>query len=223
MLLRIAVLLLALLSSACASITAGTTQSVVVATAPEAGAECTLVNEKGTWTVPSTPGTTTITKAYGDLSVTCNKGNDWTGATSVSSSTGGAVFGNLLVGGIIGAAVDMSSGAAYTYPASITVPLVRKLTPDPSVPLQNGPTPEMPPPSTEVVRPKTTSEPEPRITTAPTKTTPPRTEAKPESPITAAPSADPDERIICNEHGVVLPRTRSECLVKGGTILPPVS
>ena len=31
------------------------------------------------------------------------------------------MFGNILVGGIIGAAVDMGSGAAYTYPPSLIV------------------------------------------------------------------------------------------------------
>jgi hypothetical protein len=32
-------------------------------------------------------------------------------------------FGNILFGGLIGVGVDMSTGAAYDYPALITVPM----------------------------------------------------------------------------------------------------
>jgi hypothetical protein len=35
----------------------------------------------------------------------------------------GVAFCNILAGGIIGAAVDMSSGAAYKYPAQVIVPM----------------------------------------------------------------------------------------------------
>lgn len=117
--------------AACASITAGTTQNVSVSTTPEAGARCNLTNEKGTWTVPSTPGNTTVTKAYGPLSVTCRTpGDRWTGSTSLESRTAGAAWGNVLAGGIIGAAIDMNNGAAYLYPGEVYV----ALEPGPGVP-----------------------------------------------------------------------------------------
>ncbi|WP_145689796.1 hypothetical protein [Azospirillum brasilense] len=116
------VALVALLgTSACASITAGTTQSVEVNTPPKGGAECKLANEKGSWTVPKTPGSTTVTKAYGDLTVSCQHPDGSKGSSAVQSSTAGAAFGNILAGGIIGAAVDMGSGAAYVYPSSVSV------------------------------------------------------------------------------------------------------
>ena len=108
--------------SGCASITAGTTQSVAVDTNPQRPAECRLSNEKGTWFV-RTPGTTTVTKANGPLSASCSTTDGWGGSAAVQSTTAGAAFGNILAGGIIGAAVDMSSGAAYVYPAQIIVPL----------------------------------------------------------------------------------------------------
>lgn len=113
--------------SGCASMTSGTTQSVALQTTPATGAECQVVNEKGTWLVSSTPGSTTINRAYGDLVVTCAHKNGMKGATSVQSTTVGAAFGNILAGGLIGAAVDMSSGAAYQYPATITVALVEAI------------------------------------------------------------------------------------------------
>jgi hypothetical protein len=48
---KILVLAALLMSSACASITAGNTQAVAVNTAPKDGAECKLTNEKGSWVV----------------------------------------------------------------------------------------------------------------------------------------------------------------------------
>ena len=39
----------------------------------------------------------------------------------VKSSTKGMAFGNILLGGFIGAGVDMSTGAAYDYPDILVV------------------------------------------------------------------------------------------------------
>ena len=115
---------LSLALGGCASITAGTTQTVLVSTVPTSGANCALANEKGRWVVNPTPGSTTVTKAYGDLTVSCSDPAGDQGATSVKSTTAGAAFGNILVGGIIGAAIDMSSGAAYEYPSNVVVTMV---------------------------------------------------------------------------------------------------
>lgn len=137
----------------CASITAGTTQSVAVDTSPQKVAECQLVNEKGSWTVPRTPGSTTVNKAYGPLTVTCSTAQGHTGSSAVESTTAGAAFGNIIAGGIIGAAVDMSSGAAYTYPAQIVVPihLPEPETPaTPTVKTAPGAPPSSATPATEV-------------------------------------------------------------------------
>lgn len=122
---KIFFLLLAVLPvTACASITAGTTQSVAVDTNPSKSAECQISNEKGSWQV-KTPGVTTVNKANGPLVASCTAPGGWKGSTTVQSTTAGAAFGNILAGGIIGAAVDMSSGAAYIYPGQIIVPLSR--------------------------------------------------------------------------------------------------
>ena len=66
--------------SACASMTSGTTQSIALQTTPSTGAECQIVNEKGTWLIPATPGSTTINRAYGDLVVTCAHKNGMKGS-----------------------------------------------------------------------------------------------------------------------------------------------
>lgn len=123
-----------LLTSACASITAGTTQTVEVNTPSKGGAECKLANEKGSWVVSKTPGSTTVTKAYGDMTVSCEHPDGSKGSTSVQSATAGAAFGNIIAGGIIGAAVDMGSGAAYVYPSSISVALIAPAEPEKPAP-----------------------------------------------------------------------------------------
>jgi len=117
-------LLLGLLN-ACASVTSGTTQTVSVQSSPYDGAECQLTNEKGSWSIAKTPANTSIARAYGDLVIACHHSNGAKGSTAVSSSTVGSAFGNILLGGIIGAAVDMSSGAAYEYPSTVNVLLAR--------------------------------------------------------------------------------------------------
>ena len=111
--------------SGCASITSGQNQSVSVSTGSDAGATCTLANDKGTWYVNSTPGSVTVNRAYGDMTVTCKKDNK-SGSAVVSSSTKGMAFGNILAGGVIGAAVDCGTGSAYDYPSEILVPLSSK-------------------------------------------------------------------------------------------------
>lgn len=110
--------------SACASMTTGTSQSVSISTTPKSGASCEARNEKGAWALPSTPGSITVSKSASDLTATCKTQDGMVGTASIASTTAGAAFGNILVGGIIGAAVDMSSGAAYQYPSQMVVPLV---------------------------------------------------------------------------------------------------
>jgi hypothetical protein len=108
----------------CASIVSGQNQSVSINAMSDSGqvvgAQCTLTNNKGTWYV-MTPGTTTVHRSYGDLGVRCEKKSESSGVATVKSHTKGMAFGNILFGGIIGAGVDMKTGAAYDYPTLITV------------------------------------------------------------------------------------------------------
>jgi uncharacterized protein YceK len=111
-----------LMLSGCASIVSGTNQSLLISTPGCPGASCDLSNDKGNWSVPQTPGSVVVHRAYGDLSITCRKGDE-TASTSVKSSTKGMAFGNILAGGGIGAGVDIATGAAYDYPQSISIPM----------------------------------------------------------------------------------------------------
>ena len=84
-------------------------------------ASCTLMNDKGQWFVTS-PGSTMIQKSVGDLSVTCKKA-DSVGVLVLKSSSNSNVWGNVLAGGLIGYAIDASSGAGFNYQNMITVTL----------------------------------------------------------------------------------------------------
>jgi hypothetical protein len=112
------------LLTGCASIVSGTSQVVSVETKYKgeslSGANCKLENGKGVFFV-TTPGTVSIHKAYADLLVTCDKIDVPEGLARVKSSTKAIAFGNILIGGVIGAGVDAGTGAAYDYPQLISV------------------------------------------------------------------------------------------------------
>lgn len=120
----------------CASIVSGTNQSVSVETHAHdgtqvAGANCKLSNNKGTWFV-TTPGSTTVNRSYEDLAVLCEKEKLPSGMTMVKSSTKPMAFGNIIFGGVIGAGVDISTGAAYDYPTLIKVKMAGSDQPAPA-------------------------------------------------------------------------------------------
>ena len=110
----------------CASITGSRNQPVSVTCTsegkPVSNANCTLMNDKGQWFVTA-PGTVMIQKAYGDLAITCKK-DEFAGTGSFKSASEGAVWGNLLAGGLIGYAVDAGSGAGFSYPQTMNVNMV---------------------------------------------------------------------------------------------------
>lgn len=106
----------------CASIVSGTNQLVSVDTPGCPASACELTNDKGKWYINSTPGTTTVGRAYGPLNATCRNG-DVSATATFNSSTKAMAFGNILIGGVIGAGIDVSSGAAYDYPPSLSIPM----------------------------------------------------------------------------------------------------
>lgn len=130
-----AVLFILLACSGCASITGSKNQPVSVQASHNGqvldGADCTLVNDKGTWFVKS-PGSAVVQKSGQDLVVTCNKSGIPQGVATYASSANGGVWGNILFGGLIGFAVDASSGAAFDYPTSMGVQMGQVIRLEPS-------------------------------------------------------------------------------------------
>ena len=110
--------------SGCATIVGGTSQDIAVATQNNGTAvdraHCLLSNDRGHWEI-NTPGTTSVHRSYGNLTIKCQKNGLPDGMVTVNSTTKGAVAGNILLGGGLGAGVDVANGAAFEYPSSISV------------------------------------------------------------------------------------------------------
>jgi len=117
-----AVLLMAL--TGCASITGSKNQPISITAICEAeqvqAANCTVTNDKGMIYV-STPGTAFVNKSTSDLTVSCTKEKVQSNPVIVKSSSNANIWGNILLGGPIGAAVDASTGAGFDYPNSVNV------------------------------------------------------------------------------------------------------
>lgn len=108
----------------CASITGQKTQAISVQTHTRGtqvvDAKCVLINDKGTWFL-STPGSIMVQKSYGDMSVKCEKTDMSPGMAYYQSKSNGGVWGNLLLGGVVGYAIDAGSGSGFDYPTLMTV------------------------------------------------------------------------------------------------------
>ena len=116
---NIILLIVLVLLNGCASITESKNQSMSVSTGNVTGAMCTLSNSKGSYYVNSTPGSVMVRNACDQLTVTCTKEGyvpTNPGAGSVQDEAKGMAWGNIVFGGIIGIAVDRSTGAGCSYP-----------------------------------------------------------------------------------------------------------
>jgi len=112
---------LAIASSGCATVVGGTTQEVFVETDP-AGAEC-KVDRLGAnvGVVKPTPGRVNVSRSKETMVVSCTLDNYEQANETLSSKFTGATLGNVLLGGIVGIAVDAASGANNKYPERVTV------------------------------------------------------------------------------------------------------
>jgi hypothetical protein len=109
----------------CASITGSSTQSISVTTVCEgkivANIPCILGNNKGQWLL-TTAGSAQIHKSYEDLTVSCKKDAS-EGKAVFRSKNNTGTWGNILLGGVVGYAVDSGSGSGFDYPGNVTVVL----------------------------------------------------------------------------------------------------
>lgn len=119
---RIGGLILAMLIvSACSTITRGTTQAVAIHTPGVEKAECELRSEGiGTKTVV-TPATIVLDKSMHDVQVTCHKRCFTEGKGVITSSTEEMTAGNVIIGGVVGLAIDASSGAMNKYDPDVGI------------------------------------------------------------------------------------------------------
>ena len=120
--------------SGCATITTGEMQKVALSTQTSDGtpveqAKCTLSNDKGRWEAES-PGFASVHRSADDLLVECEKPGYASGFLRAVSRVGAGMFGNILIGGGIGAIIDHTKGTAYNYPDALPVQMGQSTTID---------------------------------------------------------------------------------------------
>ncbi len=110
--------------AACATITQGSSQVVTISTDPP-GATCELTRAGMTLGVARpTPGMVHIEKDAEDIVANCSMDGFQDTSGVLSSKFEGAALGNILLGGVIGFAIDAGSGALNEYPSSMLVVMI---------------------------------------------------------------------------------------------------
>lgn len=119
----------AALCTGCASLTGNTSQPIVVNTTcgdtPIQGAQCRIINANGTWTIPSTPGSVMVRKASSDMAIDCKVPRVQAVPALYESRAGLGTFGNILIGGLVGFAVDTGRDAAWRYDSEVTIDMCK--------------------------------------------------------------------------------------------------
>ena len=87
------------------------------------------MNDKGAWEA-KTPQFVNISRSSKDLSVECKKDGHPTGLLKAISRAGGDMWGNVLLGGGIGAIIDHNKGTGYAYPDQLVVIMGKTVTLD---------------------------------------------------------------------------------------------
>lgn len=112
-----------LAATGCASIVNDDTQPMKLETKTAAGetiagAECRLQNNEGTISARSGE-TTRVRRSSEDLEISCAHPGEPEAIGRAISRANAGMAGNIIFGGLIGAAIDHSKGTAYTYPTWI--------------------------------------------------------------------------------------------------------
>jgi len=133
------------LATGCASIVNDSSQPIKVETLGEdgkavAGADCTLRNDFGTFTMKS--GTTApIHRSGQDLDISCKDATRPEAVARAISRANAGLAGNILIGGGIGAIIDHSKGTAYTYPTWMQLQFGKTLVFDRGMEKEGAPVP----------------------------------------------------------------------------------
>jgi hypothetical protein len=128
----------------CASITSGTSQSINVNSEP-GEADCTLTRDGRELGTVRTPGPVKVKRESKSIHIVCKKEGYKDGETSMDARFETATLGNLIVGGVVGLAVDAASGAYQRYDGFVMVHLA-PLPPGAAVAQPTTPPAPAPPP-----------------------------------------------------------------------------
>jgi uncharacterized protein YceK len=130
--------------SGCASVMNDTSHGMKVETKTQSGelvtgADCKLTNDYGTATVKS-GDTAAVRRSSKDLDIRCVHPQNPDAVARAVSRVNGGMFGNIILGGGIGAIVDHNRGTAYTYPTWVQLVFGKTLVFDRNVEEEGKPT-----------------------------------------------------------------------------------
>lgn len=114
-----------MLFSGCASIMKDDYQRMQIETYSKSNAlvgnaKCRAKNDRGEWVV-FTAGTYIVRRSDQNLLISCEKEGEATGYATLISRANEGMYGNVWMGGAVGAIVDHNNGNAYSYPDWIRV------------------------------------------------------------------------------------------------------
>jgi hypothetical protein len=109
-----------LVLTGCASVVNDTSHPIKVETLTQqgqavTGAECKLSNDYGSSTMKS-GDTAPVRRSSKDLDIVCKHPDNPDATARGISRANGGMFGNIILGGGVGAIIDHNKGTAYTYP-----------------------------------------------------------------------------------------------------------
>ncbi len=138
-----AVLAISTLFTGCASVLNEPTHAIKLETKKSngeivAGADCKLTNDYGTVTAKS-GNSAQIHRSDKDLLISCIHPENPEGRARGVSRINGGMYGNVILGGGIGALIDHNSGKAYTYPTWVQVVFGQELVFDRKVETEGQP------------------------------------------------------------------------------------
>ncbi len=106
----------------CASIVSGSTQEIQLKSEPSVPVTCEAQNGRGHYTANDKPGMLLVKRSQTRLNIDC-KGEGYNGKYSEQAGAEGWVFGNILIGGLIGLTIDGITGSMFSYDNALTIPL----------------------------------------------------------------------------------------------------
>ena len=141
---KIAAALAVLACTGCASIVNDSTHPMKVETKTPAGdvvagAECKLSNDYGTVSMKS-GDTTQVRRSSKDLDIVCKDPKNPDASARAISRANSGMWGNIILGGGIGAIIDHNKGTAYTYPTWVQLVFGRTMVFDRTVEKEGQPT-----------------------------------------------------------------------------------
>ena len=135
---------IALVCTGCASVVNDSSHPVKVETKTPTGvnvtgADCKLTNDYGSFSMKS-GDTAQIRRSSKDLDIVCKHPTNPDAQARAISRANAGMFGNIIIGGGIGAIIDHNKGTAYTYPTWIQLVFGKSLVFDRSVEKEGQPT-----------------------------------------------------------------------------------